>query len=641
MEKQLISFAIISVNEKHNVDQFDNFVPFVKEAILRSGVEIISANELQHEIKKHFKIDLPISVVNTILKRKLLPKGYVKKDKKTLVPDYEKLNNSDFEKIKQQLIERHEKLINEIIEFGKKKYQYEIEVNEAEKGLELFLEKHQLALLDSSVNPPSYQNHIQTDSQENRLEYIISKFIENAYKDSSVSFDYLISIVKGTMLTNALYYRDDVTTINMKFKGTEIYFDSTFLIYALGYAGQAHQAPCIELIEMLRSHKAVLKVFKHNIEEIIGILEYCKNNLTKGVHDSHGTITNFIEKRYSKSDIDKIIYGIENELKDRLRISVSEPVDYDEHSFVISHEELHEELKHNITYRKENARERDVESVSAVMRLRRGDKPLFVEKSRALFVTNNYKFSRVIKEYFLDEDNPKIIPPVIHDSTLTNIMWLKNPSKTPDLPRKRIIAQTYAAIQPPEHLWTRYLETIQIHEDQFTENDIIYLNHSAGARELLMDVTMGDEDLISIGTINEILEERKNREEQRIDEARKIEIEKRKILEAQLKQNEAVFNHQKNKVISIAKRRARRVTNIISMIVTFAIAITIYLSNFNYIKDKHPIIHGFILSILVILTLMGLFGKNLIPWKNRIEAYLQRRYENKIINTYFEEKDIS
>lgn len=642
VEKQLMSFAIINVNEKSNVDQFDNFVPFAKEALLRSGIETISANELRDKINEYFKISLPISVVNTILKRKLFPKGYVKKERHIFVPNYEKLRDSNFQEIKQKIMERHEKLIDDIIKYGNTNYQFIIKVDEAEKALELFLEKHQLALLDSSLNPSSYSYHIRTeDRKENQLEYVISKFIDHAYTSASLSFDYIIDIVKGTMLTNALYYRDDVTTINMKFKSTEIYFDSTFLIYALGYAGQARQEPCSELIEMLRSNNAILKVFRHNIEEIVGILEYCKNNLTKGVHDPHGTITNFLDKRYSESDIDRIIFGIENELKDKFRIRIVESVDYDDHSFVISHEELHEKLKRNLTYRREIARERDVESVSAIIRLRRRERPLHVEKSRALFVTNNFKFSRVVKEYFFDEDNSKTIPPVLHDSTLTNIMWLKNPSKTPNLPRKRIIAQTFAATQPPEHLWNRYLETINIYEDKFTEEEFIFLNYSTSAREMLMDLTMGDEDVISIGTITEILDERDSREQQRIEEVRKAEEQTKKVLQAELEQNAAVFNFQENKVISIAKRRAKRTTNLIFGCIALTLGVLVYVSNFDWIRNNHPIIHSAIILFLILPTLMGLFGKSITPWKRKIEAKLQNKYEEKIRTTYYAKEDIS
>ena len=643
-EKQLISFAIMNVNESNNVDQFDHFVPFVKEALLRAGVETISANELKGKIEEYFKIQLPISVVNTILRRKLLPKHYIKIKEKTFVPDYEKLSDSNFQEIKQNMMGKHEKLIRDIIDYGKQKYDLEIEMDQVEKALETFLDTHQLALLDSSLNPSSTTKNIKSgDKKEGHIEYIISKFIEHAYVSGLVSFDYIIDIVKGTMLTNALYYKEDITTLNMKFKSTEVFFDSTFLIYALGHAGDARQEPCIELIEMLRTNGAILKVFRHNIEEMIGILEYCKNNLTRRIHDPHGTINNFLDKRYSPTEIDRIIYGIENELKDRFRINLVESVDYDNYDHVISHEELQNHLKQNMTYRNENARDRDVQSMSAIMRLRKGVKPYHVEKCRAIFVTNNYTLARIVKEHFFDEENPKRIPPVLHDSILTNLMWLKSPSKAPELPRKRVIAETFAASQPPEHLWNRYLETVKIYErtKKITEEDIVFLQYSQAARELVMDLTMGDEDIVSIGTIEEILSERENREQQKIDDLRKVEGQKIEVLEKQLKQAEeqaaATTRFQEKHVTSLAESKAKLTTNMIFVTLAIIIGLSIYLSSFNWLKDNYPIIsNGIIIFLVVAPTIMGLFNINLLPWRKKVNSYFQNKYAQRIKNKYYE-----
>lgn len=642
-EIQLISFAIMNVNESNNVDQFDHFVPFVKEALLRSGVRTISANELKGKIEEYFKIQLPISVVNTILRRKLLPKHYINKKERTLVPNYERLSDSNFQEIKQKMMEKHEKLIQEIINYGKQKYDLTIEVEEAETGLETFLDTHQLALLDSSLNPSSTSKSNKIDDKkESQIEYIISKYIEHAHTSNLVSFEYIIDIVKGTMLTNALYYKEDITTINMKFKGTELFFDSTFLIYALGHAGTARQEPCLELIDMLRANHAILKVFRHNVEEMIGILEYCKNNLTRRVPDPHGTINNFLDKRYSPINIDRIIFGIEDELRERFRIHVVESVDYDNYDHVISHEELQGRLKQNMTYRNEIARDRDVQSVSAIMRIRRELKPLHIEKSRAIFVTNNFTLARTVKEYFFDEENPKRIPPVLHDSILTNIMWLKSPTEVPDLPKKRIIAETFAATQPPEHVWNRYLETVNIYEhtNKTNDEDIVYLYYSQSAREMVMDLTMGDEDIVSIGTITEILTERDNREQQKLDELSKVGEQKIKSLEEELRktkeQQVATTEFQEKHVVFLAEKRSRIITNIISVLFAITIGLFIYLTNFSWLKNNYPFISNLILIFLVVIpTLMGLFNINLLPWKKKIKSYLQSKYEEKIKNKYY------
>lgn len=644
LEKQLITYAIINVNESHNIDQFDHFVTFAKEALLRSGVETISANELRDKIEEYFKISLPIGVLNTMLKRKLLPNGYVKKDKQILIPNYEKLHDSNFQEIKNRIMEKHDRLIEDIINFGEQNYNLKVNYDEVEETFETFLDKNQLVLLNSSLNPSPDTQMLQTKSNKNdALEYVISKFIENANNSSSLSFNYIIDIVKGTMITNALYYKEDFSTIDMKFKGTEVYFDSTFLIFALGYSGEAQQEPCLELINMLRSDGAILRVFRHNVEEIIGILEFCKINLTTGIYDPHGTIPNFLDKGYTDIDIDRLIYGIEDELRDRFQIRVVESVGYDDYSHVISHKDLEDKLKQNILYRREEARERDVESVSAIFRLRKGKKSRHIEKSRAIFVTNNFKYTSVVNQYYYKLGNRNTIPPVIHDSTLTNIMWLKHSSKVPDLPRKRIIAQTFAATQPREHLWNRYLETIEKYRDDFTEKDFVFLNYSRNAKELLMDITMGDEEIISIGTLNEILSERDRREQYKIEKIRQREEEQRRALQKELnsalEQQAATNELIENRTTTIAKKKAILITNSLFGVVAMIIGFIVYISYFEWIRSNNPIIHYIIILLITLLTLMGAFGKTFIPLKKKIKMKLQKKIESNIRDTYYTDKD--
>ncbi|MDR4886305.1 hypothetical protein RGU12_01945 [Fredinandcohnia sp. QZ13] len=631
-KNQLLYYAIMNVNDSNNVDYFDHFVPFVKEALRVSGTKTISSNELKKSIKAHFKIDLPISVVNTILKRKLLQSGYIKRENKTLIPDFDKLQESKFNELKQKMLEKHEKLIDEIALFAHERYELKVEKIKVEEALEAFLEKHQLVLLETSLLPSSLKIKDDNKKQEG-IDIIISQYIKSIYAAQSVSFEYLIDIVKGNMLTNTLYYKEDVHTINMKFKGTEVFFDSTFLIYALGLAGEARQEPCLELIQMLRKSNAILKVLRINIDEINGILEWCKNNLTTCVSDHHGTISYFLDNGFGPSDIERIIYALEKELEEKLHISIVDSVGYEEYTHVISHEGLDDCLKNNMTYRRESARERDVQAVSAIMRLRKGWKTIHIENSRAIFVTNNFSLAQNVKNYFYDENNPRIIPPVLHDSVITNLMWLKNPSEAPDLPRQRLIAETFAATHPQEHLWKRYIEAVNIFESTnqgISQEDIVRLRYSQGAREILMEKTLGNEDLITIGTVKEILAEIKNQEELKINELsteKEKEIEELKGFITVYKQEVAATTEiRAEKILKIAKKRAKWITDGIFLLISLFIGVIIYFVpyiqslNFNSII-KNVVIFG----LVTIPSVLGLLNINLIPFKTKTNNYLEEK----------------
>jgi hypothetical protein len=637
--KQLLTYAIMTVNDSNNRDYYDNFVPFVKEAIRISGHDIISANEVKVLIKSTFELDIPINVVNTILKKRLKPKGYIKYVEKKYIPNYDMLEESNFNSVRQKMLEKYDRLVSEIIDFAQKRYKKYVEVEVVESALERFIEKYQIDLLEKSWQKPQLEIEDKKDNDE--LNIIISSYVKECEDHYSVSFEFLIDIVKGTMLTNALYFNEELNSLQMKFKGTEIFLDSSFIIYSLGLAGKARQEPCTELLSMLRESNAILRVFRHNIDEIIGILEWCKNNLTSGHPDFHGTISHFLNSGYTPNDIERIIYSVEKEIEEKLRIKPVETVGFDEHKYVISEEELTRTLEKNMKYPRKNALERDVQSVAAIQRIRKDKKSFHVENCRAVFITTNYSLSHSVKEYFFNEEMPKLIPPVLHDSIITNLVWLKNPTKAPSLPTKRLVAECFAATSPKEHLWKRYIETVKIYENtnEITEKDIVLLRYTPGARELLVDKTLGDENAVTIGTVNEILAEIKSNQEA---EKRAVEEQKQKeisylkdTLTRSQKESAASLANRNLKLQGIAKKRAKIVSLLITILLSINIGVAIYLvqelSGYhlpNFIEIPVTVL------FLIVPTLLGLFNINLIPVVKKINIFLERKIEASLKNKY-------
>lgn len=84
---------------------------------------------------------------------------------------------------------------------------------------------------------------------------------------------------------------------------------------------------------------------------------------------------------------------------------------------------------------------------------------------------------------------------------------MKAPLGSPELPRAEIIAACYAALEPSEPLWAKYLAEIDKLKQlgTITPRDHELLRFSLRAREELMDLTLGSEDALLTETIPEIL----------------------------------------------------------------------------------------------------------------------------------------
>jgi hypothetical protein len=88
------------------------------------------------------------------------------------------------------------------------------------------------------------------------------------------------------------------------------------------------------------------------------------------------------------------------------------------------------------------------------------------------------------------------------------MLWLREPTAMPDLPRDRIIADAYAALNPKPELWLKYNEEIERlrTEGHLEEDDVVFLRYGKEAQEALMDETRGNPDAFTAGTVTQVLQ---------------------------------------------------------------------------------------------------------------------------------------
>jgi hypothetical protein len=308
------------------------------------------------------------------------------------------------------------------------------------------------------------------------------------------------------MLANAIFLPDS-GSVDRRFRNTEVYFDTSFLIYALGYAGQPRRDPCIELLNLLYETGAELRCFRHTYDEVQGALRACANRLARGaVQDAYGpSIEYFLAEGLTSSDVELIINRLERDLRS-LRVKVEDEPPYIP-KFVVNERGLADALRNAIHYRTDGPLDRDVASLSGVMRLRGTASYFYVEECHAVFVTTNPVVARTAWNFFMSNATPGSVSPCLTDYNLTNLLWLKKPLHAPELPRKRLIADCYAATQPDDHLWKRYIEEIGKLQaaGKITSEDVLLLRHSLEARRALMERTLGEEAAFVEATVPEIL----------------------------------------------------------------------------------------------------------------------------------------
>ena len=436
------------------------------EVISQYDESVLVINELQVEFQRIFGLKLPAGVIDSLLRR-LERRKLVRRENRYYTPNREKLRNRNFSDTQASVLEKYDSLIDNMVKYCESEFSRNITRQDAEDLLEGFLAEHQVALLNAMLSKTQPIIPLQS-SRDPTHKYMVGSFVTHISRNQGKEFKYLETVLKGMMLVNVLYLPDNNKSIKRRWT-TSFYFDTPFLIEALGYQGKIKQELRGELLSALKSTGAKMRCFTHNVEEVRNILFVCLNIIESGnINQAYGrlafSVDFMMEKGYTPSDILLELQTVENNLN-TLGIEIRDKPEY-VREYVIDEAQLETLLSDryssnaNVDKSKQIKQIRnDVDSVASIHRLRKGKSFNKIEDCKAIFVTHNVALLRSSHEYFDEPANT--VSHCLTDFTVANLLWLSSPDSLPDMPRKQIIADAYAATQPDPYLWKTYVKKIE------------------------------------------------------------------------------------------------------------------------------------------------------------------------------------
>lgn len=629
----ILSLAILKVNwdEPESKDYLENFVPLVAECMRLSPDDVVAVPALQQALKTRFGLLVPQNALKSILKR-AKKHGYVRQENKILYPIRDRLETLNFKEVQQRVLGMEESLVKNLISFVSKRFGLSWAQEEAEASLLSYLEENHLVVFNAIKDASQV-----TIPDEKRVKdrYIVGSFIRSSQESGSSDFEAIDIVVKGSMLANAVYLPDP-GRVSKRFERTGVFFDTSFIIYALGYAGELRRAPCLELLEMLYETGADLKCFQHTSEEVYGILDACAFKLKQGsLRDAHGpSMEYFIEKGFTASDVELFKSRLHDNIR-ALRIDIVDKPAYEDR-YMIDEAGFQTRLNADMHYSNTKALQRDIDSISAVVRSRRGQRCYTFEECRALFVTPNRDLVRTSKDFLYEPSSQGALPPAITDYDMTTLLWLKRPMEAPDLPRKRIIADCYAATKPNDRLWQKYMfEVDKLEEDgRVTTDDVYTLRFSLEAKSALMELTFGDDQFFTEGTVQEILQISRDNIQSEVRESLDKEKTLRSKAECDLRETVTKEDNRRRQQSVRAERWARLSCRSLEYII---MGLLLCGSLYAFPWDIPPasgILHylvSFSLALLFILKLCGLWNGVVMAIMRNLEIKLAHWLERKLI----------
>jgi hypothetical protein len=497
----LVSLAMLKVNaDVGNQDYIDYLVPFATYVLTRAEPSPITAIAVQESLRSEFGLTIPQHPTELVLRR-LVQRGVLQPRNHVYALANRAFPVADVHARRQAARQQQEELGTAIRTFAQTQFGVSWTSQETEDTLIAYLRRFSIECLRThkrGVALPAVDGEIE------KALYILNAFIKSTHEAGTDDFLRLVELVKGHMLANAVLC-DDLSAIPRHFGSVRFYLDTPVILRALKLEGDAKYRAVIELFELVTKLKGQLAIFEHTREEVHGVITATEKHF--GDPRARGPIIEEMKRSgTTRSDLTLLAARLEEKLRGLGVVTHRTP--RHDRAFQIDEAVLEESIRDEVLYYNQRAIEYDINSVRSIFTLRSGTTPRKLEDAGVVFVTSNGALARAAFEYGKKYECAREVASVITDFSLANIAWLKAPLAAPELPRLEVIAACHAALQPAEHLWTRYLDEIDRLEAQggISARDHEVLRYSLRAREELMHLTIGAAEEFSARTVTEILD---------------------------------------------------------------------------------------------------------------------------------------
>lgn len=504
IQQSLIGYAVLRANYNAKAPSFlDNFRGFVLDAVAEAGQTAGTSAQLSAVIAERFGISIPTLVVKRIVKRAASAR-YVQGNEKT---GYHLTDSGAREapRISEQIVQFRREQAELVSKFRaflletSPEHSHESDQNLTEQ-LSAYFQVHSIDLLSQALRGDA-TSATQTDPG---FDYLISTFVARLSQSDQTAFSYVESAAKGAILASTVSM--DTSSLNQSLNNLTVVLDTPVMIDLMGWHGEAAEIATTQLIALATALGARVAAFEHSVRELDGVLGNAENALrpSRGNRRSTARIeAHFIQNGFRPADLLSIRNHLEDDLRARDVKIIEKPGDY--MTYGLDEADLSARLDSVIGYRSVGTLNYDVDSLSAVHRMRKGHTAGRIERLAAVLVTTNSDVARVSREFAREYAS---WPLAMTDFMLAAALWVRRPDAAKDLPKAQLIATAYAGMQPAAHLWGAYLDEVDrlVASGSMTEQDAVIFRTGEEPRRALMEVTLGEEDDLDDTSIQDVLD---------------------------------------------------------------------------------------------------------------------------------------
>lgn len=283
----------------------DLFIPIVKKGLHfmnnnKGQYKGSNISEIKDIVEEHYGIDIPLPVLESILK--LIAKEINSENEKVF-----ELNNDRSFWIKDYIFEDYDQKIQESQKIVENLQKLFIEFCKA-NGIDAI--KNNCIIKFIEKNKLSISKYLANKHVENGKDFIIEARFVEYFKSKPIIFSQIKNIYLGSILTCYLEYQPSVIKMDVT-----LLFDTNFIISLLDLNTTESTHTCKKLIEVCSKLGYNFNILFDTIEEIIGLLSYKSSNFDNAIilkFVNKEDIYNACERRkLTRTDLDRIADNLE------------------------------------------------------------------------------------------------------------------------------------------------------------------------------------------------------------------------------------------------------------------------------------------------------------------------------------------
>jgi hypothetical protein len=504
----LVTVAFLKAQMDAGNDHLGIFVPLVLDVIGRLPLSAFTVEDIQLALSTTHNVSMPKHVVATLLRR------VAKKYLELRAGIYMRTPGVDIPKSsvnvkKQQIEQGQQRLAEELRIHAERRKLPIVSVDAALDLLYRFLESEQVALL---LDSPTRDEPVPKIGQRERS--VVAEFIQNIVQADPALLNVLRAMLEGLVLYHAAFL-PDFNNAMQRFRNLRVVFDSSLVREALGYHGPALKALSREAIDVLKASGIECAVFEDTLDEIRRILAMYEARLgtTNGCLALRpGAMTRyFLTRRYTPADVVEMsALLVRDAVAAGFRILARPPR---QAKFTAGEKELAARLKRPNAGPEIDMEPRvihDVECISGVLTLRRGNRANRLEDAGVIFATDSATVIKTVQDWWRKDEEETAVAPIVHIRVLANLAWLKKPALCGDFKIQELVALCAAALRPEAATWDRFLKHLfKLREEKRVSSDevaAILVSEMLDRTLKAVEFETDDAEEIGTATLDEAIE---------------------------------------------------------------------------------------------------------------------------------------